>query len=190
MRIYRVDDMDLREAQDPAEQDVELRRLVDWLPDAQRHLVSRTYFGGCFLSQAAREIGLPKRMARNQRDAGLAQLHVWLTEGGAPEGEPPPMKQEAMFEPSVQCTVETEDAYCKQPAVDGELCAAHLEWLNAGITPDPDYERSVMEGDREPIQARLTVAEMDSLIGGRYRGDGRRLDQYTVFDPMEQGDWT
>jgi hypothetical protein len=181
--------MDARAAGDPPEQDPELRRLVDWLPPVQRHLVSRTFFGGMFLAHAAREVGLPKRMARNQRDAGLAQLKLWLTEGDVPEGEPE-VGQEFVFLDSVDCTVETVYGRCKQPAVDGELCAAHLEWLNAGITPDPQYERDVVEGRKTPVQAILSLAEMDSLISGRYRGDGRRLDIYTVFDPMERGDWT
>lgn len=181
--------MDAREAEPPPEQDVELRRLVDWLPDVQRHLISRTVFGGDFLSQAARELGLPKRVARFQRDEGLAQLKLWLTEGGAPKGEPP-VRTEQLFEVSVQCTVETEYARCKQPAVDGELCAFHLETINTNVTPDPDYERAVVEGRREPIQARLSESEMTALISGRYRGDGRRLDQFCVHDPMEMGDWT
>lgn len=177
--------MDDREAQTPVVQDPELRRLVDLLPPAQRHLISRTFFGGSYLSVAARELGLDKRTARSLRDEGLAQLKEWLED---PPEEDPPLEDSCPFEDPLvwRCSVETEWGPCQQPArLEGNLCAAHAEWINSGITPDRGYERQVVLGLKEPIQSRLSQSEMDAVVGGRYRGDGRHLDIYTSHDPLE-----
>ena len=62
MRFYRDDQVDLWEDTPPPPRDENLRELVDELPEAQQHLVSRVFFGGAPLTTAAGEIGLsPER---------------------------------------------------------------------------------------------------------------------------------
>lgn len=53
-----------------------------------------------------------------------------------------------------------------------------------GPPPDPFYERKVVEGRITPSWDSMSEAEMDTVLNGRYRGDGRRIDQYIVDDPM------
>lgn len=53
-----------------------------------------------------------------------------------------------------------------------------------GEAPDQFYERKVVEGKITPSWDSMSRAEMDTLLNGRYRGDGRRIDQYIVDDPM------
>jgi hypothetical protein len=211
VRWYRLPSFEEHENPEPDAQDVELRRLVDLLPPVQRHLINRTFFGGTFLSVAARELGLEKRAARTLRDEGLAQLKEWLED---PPDEDPPLEESLADDPLIWRCAYTHSEWgdCQQPAMVGDIvCAFHAEFGEARHPSPPpvrqartetmrarsgqqqvddSYERAVIEGRIQPVQARLTKSEMDSLIGGRYRGDGRRLDIYTVADPIEMGDWT
>lgn len=185
MRWYRVDDFDTWESQDETSQDVELRRMVDLLEDDARHLVERTFFGGAPLAHAAAEIDMTRARAEGVLNRALEQLKEWLAEG-APEGDPdrPAMQ---VSEPELAiCGADSKWGPCQQPvAGDEDLCAAHLEWLERPVDPDPEYERAVVLGEKEPVQARFTRSEMDAVVWGRYRGDGRRLDAYVSFDPLE-----
>jgi hypothetical protein len=53
-----------------------------------------------------------------------------------------------------------------------------------GPPPDQFYERKVVEGRITPSWDSMSGPEMDAVLNGRYRGDGRRIDQYIVDDPM------
>lgn len=60
------------------------------------------------------------------------------------------------------------------------MCSAHLRWDLHGQTPDPYYERKVVEGLVEPTWDWMSDAEAHALLNGRYKGDGRRIDQWTL----------
>jgi hypothetical protein len=51
-------------------------------------------------------------------------------------------------------------------------------------TPDPYYEEKVVRGLTQPTWDYLTPAEAHAVLNGRYRGDGRRIDQYVTDDPL------
>lgn len=51
-------------------------------------------------------------------------------------------------------------------------------------TPDPYYEEKVVRGLISPTWDYLTPAEAHAVLNGRYRGDGRRIDQYISDDPL------
>lgn len=53
-----------------------------------------------------------------------------------------------------------------------------------GKTPDPYYEEKVVRGLLTPTWEYLSPAEAEAVLNGRYRGDGRRIDQYVVDDPL------
>lgn len=74
MRILRTDQMDNREAPEEPFRDDRLRELVDALPARQRHLVSRVYFGGDTLTQAAAEIKLETPKAKALLTEALEKL--------------------------------------------------------------------------------------------------------------------
>jgi len=77
------------ESPEKPEQDVELRRLVDCLPPDERHMVSRTSFGGSSVRVAAEEIELPPYRGERVLRRGLDRLRGWLTEPGtAPKRDP------------------------------------------------------------------------------------------------------
>jgi hypothetical protein len=42
----------------------------------------------------------------------------------------------------------------------------------------------VVRGLIEPTWTYLSPAEMETCVNGRYRGDGRRLDQFVSDDPL------
>lgn len=198
MRFLRVDDLDEWESTEAAPQDVGLRRLVDHLDPPVRHVIERVYFGGAALAHAAEEIQMTRPQAERLMKQGLAQLQDWLLNGG-PEGDPD-RPVDVIHRPHVeQCSVSlatgmrqvpdrrmyrVEWIRCVQPAVAGDdLCAAHLEWAERNLWPDPAYELAVVRG-KTPIQAVLTETEMDAVVNGRYKGDGRRLDAYVTADPI------
>lgn len=74
MKILRTDQMDNRESPEDVFRDDRLRELVDELPARQRHLVSRVFFGGDTLTQAASEINLDPLKAKVQLDKALEKL--------------------------------------------------------------------------------------------------------------------
>lgn len=74
---------------------------------------------------------------------------------------------------------------CHQPRYPGEdLCSAHAHWALLDIEPDPYYEGKIMEGVIQPTWDYMTDVEAYALLNGRYRGDGRRLDQWISSDPI------
>jgi hypothetical protein len=70
---------------------------------------------------------------------------------------------------------------CGQPpSAESEvgLCVSHQRWIDRGVTPDPAYEKKIVEGLVQPVDSYLTDTEIEAMLNGRYRGDGRRLDVY------------
>lgn len=189
MRFLRDDKLDELPSPDPEVQDVELRRMVDLLEPVTRHLIERTIFGCAPLNHAAAEIGLTRVKAERLIALGLAQLKVWL-ENGAPEANDPSssgtiVRSEVLTTKAPNCSFPSEWGRCMQPSLpDDDLCVFHLEVTELGTTPDPAYHRAVVLGEKQPIQAFLSRSEMEALINGRYRGDGRRLDAYVTADPI------
>lgn len=169
---------------DAAEQDDALRALVDLLPADQRHVVERVFFGQGTLRQAAAEAGITPAQASNLQARGLETLRGWLAD---PETVPvreaatPKAKKLAKED---RCAEQTKWGRCKQPAIE-DLCALHAEMREKGTVPDREYHRKVVLGLKQPIQAVLSEAEMNATMTSRYRGDGRRLDAYTGFEPLE-----
>jgi hypothetical protein len=64
------------------------------------------------------------------------------------------------------------------------LCSAHTRWELRQQRPDAYYERKVVLGLIEPTWDWMSDAEANALLNGRYRGDGRRLDQWVSGDPI------
>lgn len=50
--------------------------------------------------------------------------------------------------------------------------------------PDPYYEEKVVRGLIAPTWDWMSESEGAALLNGRYRGDGRRLDQWVTADPI------
>lgn len=64
------------------------------------------------------------------------------------------------------------------------MCSAHLQWELRGSTPDRYYHEKVAKGLLIPTWDWMTEPEAHALLNGRYRGDGRRLDQWIAGDPL------
>jgi RNA polymerase sigma-70 factor (ECF subfamily) len=66
---------------------IEARRIriaLDALPDAQRDVITRAYFGHRTLLEVARESDLPLGTVKSRLAAGLRRLHTVLSPGVAP----------------------------------------------------------------------------------------------------------
>lgn len=82
---------------------------------------------------------------------------------------------------SVKCSRLTEWGRCQQPASHTSgLCSAHWNWELRGGTPPRYYHEKIVRGLTQPTWDYLSDAEAHALLNGRYRGDGRRVDQYTL----------
>jgi hypothetical protein len=95
--------------------------------------------------------------------------------------------------PSVrQCSKITNWGRCCQPAlISSSLCHSHELWskkadtLKGPFKPDPFYERKIVLGLLQPTFSYMTETEAFAVVNGRYRGDGRRIDQYVSDDPLD-----
>lgn len=90
-----------------------------------------------------------------------------------------------------QCRRKTEWGRCQQEAdAPRMLCSLHLtvdhkgNRISSGRRIDRYYHEKVSKGLVVPITERLSESELEAVVNGRYRGDGRRLDQYTLPDPL------
>jgi len=86
-----------------------------------------------------------------------------------------------------QCSKITPWGQCRQPSWASSttgLCRSHETWTTLGKTPDKNYHEKIARGLLEPTWAYMSDAEIDATVNGRYRGDGRRLDQYIIDDPL------
>jgi DNA-directed RNA polymerase specialized sigma24 family protein len=85
---------------EPPAQDAELRRLVDLLPEWERHVVERVYFGGANSRRAAAELDLDPSDGEKLLRRGLAQLKKWLTgEEKTPRRDPHRKRDKVDAEP-------------------------------------------------------------------------------------------
>lgn len=82
-----------------------------------------------------------------------------------------------------RCRRKTEWGRCQQTAIT-TLCSAHQHWLDLGVTPDVYYERKIALGLTTPTWDWMSESEAEAVINGRYRGDGRRLDQWVSAEPL------
>ena len=64
------------------------------------------------------------------------------------------------------------------------LCRSHQTWLSKGRSPDPFYEEKIVKGLLQPTWEYMSDAEAHATLNGRYRGDGRRIDQYVSEEPL------
>lgn len=68
------------------------------------------------------------------------------------------------------------------------LCPFHRRWINRDDEPDTYYHRKIVEGFLEPTDTVFTCSEIRTMLAGRSRGDGRRLDSYCLEDQVDP-DW-
>jgi hypothetical protein len=52
------------------------------------------------------------------------------------------------------------------------------------VTPEVFYEEKIAKAWTQPTFDYLSDSEAHALLNGRYRGDGRRVDQYVIDDPL------
>jgi len=52
------------------------------------------------------------------------------------------------------------------------------------VTPEVFYEEKIVKAWTVPTFDYLSDSEANALLNGRYRGDGRRVDQYVIDDPL------
>jgi hypothetical protein len=86
----------------------------------------------------------------------------------------------------MRCRKRTEWGRCAQTAQEGAVfCTVHEHFKRRGITPPDRYwHEKVVRGLITPTVDWMKPSELHAIINGRYRGDGRRVDQYVVGDPL------
>jgi hypothetical protein len=52
------------------------------------------------------------------------------------------------------------------------------------FTPNRYYHEKVATGKITPGELVFTEHEIHAMLNGRYRGDGRRIDQYVLPEPL------
>jgi hypothetical protein len=75
-------------------QDDEIRRLVDLLPEYERHVIERVYFGGANSRRAAQELDLDPADGEKLKRRGEAQLKKWMTGEEKPPRRDPGRKRD------------------------------------------------------------------------------------------------
>jgi hypothetical protein len=77
--------------------------------------------------------------------------------------------------------VHAEWGRCQQQAEGRRwYCSFHQHWLHIAGEPDSYYHEKIVKGLAQPALTYLTPTEIHNLIGGKYHGDGRRLDRFVV----------
>ena len=85
------------------------------------------------------------------------------------------------------CSKMTIWGLCCQPAWTSSpfgWCRSHQTWFDRGVTPEVFYEEKIAKAWTQPTFDYLSDSEAHALLNGRYRGDGRRVDQYVIDDPL------
>jgi DNA-directed RNA polymerase specialized sigma24 family protein len=77
---YRRDDLDDWATLEPVFRSDRLRDLVDELPELERHIIERHFFGGEHIALAAREFGVSAKQAADARDRALVRLRDMVLE--------------------------------------------------------------------------------------------------------------
>jgi hypothetical protein len=87
---------------------------------------------------------------------------------------------------SETCSKPTKWGPCQQTNLNPEtgLCSSHTRWWFFDQQPDPYYEEKIVKALVEPTWDWMTETEAEALLNGRYRGDGRRIDQWITADPL------
>lgn len=80
-RFFRRNDLDTWASKEDDPRDDLLRELIDQLPEVQRHLISRVYFGQAHRNDAAAEAHISPRKAKEELEAGLETLRQLLLDG-------------------------------------------------------------------------------------------------------------
>jgi DNA-directed RNA polymerase specialized sigma24 family protein len=100
---YRRDDLDDLPSGAPPFRSDRLRELVDQLPELERHVVERHFFGGDGLAEAGREVGATPKQAADARDRALARLRELVLEdhslGPLPAAEDPELDPRPVHRP-------------------------------------------------------------------------------------------
>lgn len=79
IRWYRTADMDLLAGDETAQPRSErLREMVDELPDKERFVIERCFFGGATMREAAKELGVSEKRAREIRGVAFERLRAVL----------------------------------------------------------------------------------------------------------------
>lgn len=84
----------------------------------------------------------------------------------------------------MRCRKKTEWGQCAQEASDPWFCTVHRHFHETGREPDRYWHEKVAKGLITPTVDWMKDSELNAVINGRYRGDGRRLDQYVTGDPL------
>jgi len=85
----------------------------------------------------------------------------------------------------MRCKKRTEWGQCAQPAREGaSFCTVHEHFRDRPDPPDRYWHEKVVRGLITPTVDWMKPSELHAIINGRYRGDGRRVDQYVVGDPL------
>lgn len=184
MRHIRTDPqrMDAQAAPKQGVRDEVLREQVDWLPELEQHMVSRVYFGGATVVEAAEEAGVSLADGKKAVKNGIELLRqdlAYAPDAGGPRV--PKAKKERVR----RCRRKTEWGQCMQAAHDDDtMCTIHRYFWVTGKRPDRYWHEKVAKGLIVPTVDWMTESEMEAVINGRYRGDGRRIDQYVAGDPL------
>lgn len=64
------------------------------------------------------------------------------------------------------------------------MCRSHETWQRLGSEPDGFYHEKIARGLTVPTFDYMSASEAHAVTNGKYRGDGRRLDQYVTADPL------
>lgn len=84
-----------------------------------------------------------------------------------------------------RCQKKTEWGRCHQVAVEGRVfCTVHEHFKGKRNPPDRYWHEKVVKGLITPTVDWMKPSELHAILNGRYRGDGRRIDQYVVDDPL------
>lgn len=163
--------------------DDHLRSLVDALEGTQRFVIERIFFGGATLAQAARELGFSEPATARIRDEAFARLREWVDGDVTPPA--PTVVTAVPAWAAERCQFLSPWGRCQQPAHDdSEWCALHLEVTSKGSVPDEAWHRSVVLGERVPVQAKFDKKFDRVLMYGKEKGDGRPSDVYTMPEPV------
>jgi len=85
----------------------------------------------------------------------------------------------------VLCKKKTRWGRCQQQQADGDKwCSTHRHFADTDRTPDEYWMEKVVTGKITPTRDWMSESELHAIINGRYRGDGRRIDQYITGDPL------
>lgn len=80
VRFDRYADMDVYAAEGEPFRCDQLRELVDRLPERQKHIIERLFFGGADLLSVAAEIGISPKRARELRAEAFESLRAAVLE--------------------------------------------------------------------------------------------------------------